>query len=401
MKVEDPKKRTPAGRPGRPQRAVAGQAPREDRGPARRGPPSTPRRPARSREVQATEPAEDTGGWDGRDRVGDPHRRRQPGRRQAAAQRRRRGAPRRHPQPGRPRRDRPDRPGEPRQVPDDREAPARERDRRGPDGRHATARSPSARRHEEAGAWAPASCVRGDRPGSVALGGLVARPSRRLAPRHARPWRRPARPSRCPSRPASPDRGRLPGFAAAHASGVTVVQSIVASGRVLHVGDAGDEGAVVAEAVGGRHLGRGRHERAVGVLRAVESVSAVSACLGRVLGIGRLRVGRLGLRRFGLGGLALVLVGARRWASPRWGRGRRRAGHGARPRRRRPRTGRARRRRRRGRGSGGSGRTMEEPLGGCVPVTKGNDRRRRGVRGTSVLGRPDHGGRTHAPRRRS
>ena len=66
----------------------------------------------------------------------DPHRRRQPGRRQATAQRGRRGAPRRHPQPGRPRRDRPDRSGEPRQVPDDREAPARERDRGGPDGRH-------------------------------------------------------------------------------------------------------------------------------------------------------------------------------------------------------------------------------------------------------------------------
>ena len=35
MKVDGPEEATPAGRPGRAQRAVAGQAPREDRGPAR------------------------------------------------------------------------------------------------------------------------------------------------------------------------------------------------------------------------------------------------------------------------------------------------------------------------------------------------------------------------------
>ena len=40
-------------------------------------------------------------------------------------------------------------------------------------------------------------------------------------------------------------------------------------------------------------------------------------------------------------------------------------------------------------------------LGWVLPVTNDNGRHRRGVRGTSVLGWPDHGGRTHAPRRRS
>ena len=177
MKVAGPEEAPPACRPGRSQRAVAGQAPREDRGPAR--PDGRRRGGSRpSREVQAAEPAEDAGGWDGRERVGIPIA---DDSLVAAKQQLNEaveellGVIR---EPGRPRRDRPDRPGEPRQVPDDREAPARERDRRGPDGRHGPL-GRSARRHEEAGAEAPASSIRGDRPGSVCPWPPVARPSRR------------------------------------------------------------------------------------------------------------------------------------------------------------------------------------------------------------------------------
>src|SRR4029078_5859701 len=52
-------------------------------------------------------------------------------------------------------------------------------------------------------------------------------------------------------------------------------------------------------------------------------------------------------------------------------------------------TPRARKRRTRSDNGGTSGRVL--------PVMNDNDRHRRGVRGTSVLGRPDHGGRANAP----
>ena len=88
--------------------------------------------------------------------------------------------------------DRSDRPGQPRQVPDDREAPARERDRRRPDGRHGPLGRPvpSADTKKPApgapassilagigrGQWPLAACSRGlrglARRGTLGLGGV-------------------------------------------------------------------------------------------------------------------------------------------------------------------------------------------------------------------------------------
>ena len=185
MKVEDPKKR----------RRLADQVARSELSLVKlrekiEGRPAADRRRrrggeprARGRRPSRRRAEDDRAAGTAASRVGIPIARRQPRRRQAAAQRGRRGAARRHPQPGRPRRDRPDRPGEPRQVPDDREAPARERDRRGPDRGHGPLGRRSALADTKKPApEAPASCCRGDRPGSVALGGLprglrgVARP---------------------------------------------------------------------------------------------------------------------------------------------------------------------------------------------------------------------------------
>ena len=153
----------------------------------------------------------------------------------------------------------------------------------------------AARRHEEAGARAPASSIRGDRPGSVALGGLSRGLRGVAAPQHARPSRRPARPSRYPSRPASRGSLPLPGFAAAHASGVTVVQSIVASVASFMW---------ATQETNAPWL---RNPSGVGICAAADTsapwlsadVQSVSAPVGvRVLGrVSALRLGRLGLRR--------------------------------------------------------------------------------------------------------
>ncbi len=371
MKVEDPKKR----------RRLADQVARnelslvklreQDRGPAGRGPPSDAEEAdghgagGRGGRRRST----DTGGWDGRDASrGEPHRAttawssakqqlndaveelldviRNPDVLDAI------GA---------------DRPGQPRQVPDDRQAPARERDRRRPDRRHGPlGRRPLADTKKPA-PRAPASLIRGDRPGSVALGRL-SRGLRGLA-----------------------RRGTL------GLGGVPLGLRGVLGGLLLRV-------VAVARLRGGARLGRDRRpvdrrpgsrpscwrrrrrrRRGCGSRRGSASVPRPTRARRGCPHGGRVRLGGRQRPRtassvsgasvsgvFGLGGLALVLVGVRRWASPRSGRGRRRAGHEARPRRRRPRTSRARRRRRRGRGSGGSGRTMEEPrVGGACH--KGND----------------------------
>ena len=148
LKVHDPKKRRRLAGAGRHRRAVARQAPREDRGPPAADRPATStsadvetrcrrgRPPSRTSEDAAD-------GWN-RDRP------------VAAA----RSATTRSSRPGISSSDAvedlvavlraPDvmrddpggRPGQPRQVPDDREAQARERDRDGPDRRHATETAP-------------------------------------------------------------------------------------------------------------------------------------------------------------------------------------------------------------------------------------------------------------------
>ncbi len=215
-----------AGRPGRSQRAVSGQAARAHRGsagphPGRRGgrgggrPGADRRRTRRGRDRRlGPEP-----------RPGRAHPRRQPRRRQAAAERGRRGPARRHPKPGGPGRDRPRGSDEPGQVPDDRQAPARERDRRRPYRGLRALRLPLPRRHNEAGAdgagflvsGGSAAGARRSPAGGATVSGSACRGSSISRGRHGQPrpwpsrrrpspWRRP--PSRWPWRPcrSRPDR---------------------------------------------------------------------------------------------------------------------------------------------------------------------------------------------------
>ena len=303
MKVEDPKKRRElADQVARGEltliklrERIEGRRPRvaDDVDDARRR-----GRRRRPRPADATEPADEPPDGLGR-RAAEPARprwRRLAGRRQAAARRRRRGARRRPPR----RRtsvrvDRPDRPGEPGQVPDDRQAPARERDRGRPHAATATGGSDPGR---PAGAT-PRTTKPAPGAGFVAFGSG--------SPRGERPagWLRAiSGHDPCPGRgPSASCRGRSRSCPSPWRSGPIRSRGIAAGGVLGVLGTvrgrelvdrdrrvrrevpvvlarhARDERAVVREAVGRIHPGGLRDHRAVragGVPRSGASASPAS-----------------------------------------------------------------------------------------------------------------------------